>query len=553
MGQRVALANRIEQLTLELVKCRSVVGTADERIMSETVYRMFAEMDYWKQNPHLLKKQPFINDPIGRFSVVARLEGQKDESKKTVVMIGHTDTVGISDYGDLKSLATEPEKLDEAFRQATLTGEAAEDLNAGNWIFGRGILDMKCGVAIIMGILEDLSKEIENLSGNVVFAAVGDEEGNSGGMLSVVPELVQMQEAHGYDYLAVMDTDYMAPRYEGDDHRYIYIGTVGKLMPSFLVVGKETHVGDPFKGLDPNQIAGAIIHKINHNVAFSDVADGEVSLPPVTLQQRDQKEEYSVQIARTTNLYFNYATHKSTPDEVMTKMLRVAHEAFSDVVNVLNERYDIYCKASRIEHKVLPWKARVISYQAMYDAVRGERGPALETQINALKVKMLEDPAIDERLFGQRIVEAVHSLWSYKDPVIIVYFSPPYYPHNYVKGNWAKDVKLLAAVDHAIRIQESQGQSKLVSRKFYPYISDLSFVSAPKNERIVALQNNMPAYGTRYTLPIEDMQKLSLPVVNIGPYGKDAHQFTERIERDYSFDVAPNLVYDTLMNLLGED
>jgi arginine utilization protein RocB len=217
----------------------------------------------------------------------------------------------------------------------------------------------------------------------------------------------------------------------------------------------------------------------------------------------------------------------------------------------LNERYDIYCKASRMAHKLLPWRARVISYQALYEAVKEERGVAvLEAHLDALKAEMLKDPAIDERLFGQRIVEAVHSLWSFKDPIVIVYFSPPYYPHNFVKGNWAKDVRLLEAVENAIQAQG--GARKVVSRKFYPYISDLSFVSAPKSERIVALQNNMPAYGSRYKLPIEEMQKLSLPVVNIGPYGKDAHQFTERIQRDYSFNVAPQLVYDTLLGLLGE-
>lgn len=549
--KKETLAQRIEQLTLELVNCRSVVATSDELAMSELVYKVLGDLPYWKQHPELLIKQPFNNDPLGRFSVVARLEGQKDESKKTVIMIGHTDTVGISDYGDFKSLATKPEALIKALKTVTLSEEAKADLESGEWLFGRGILDMKCGVATIISLLEQLSQDVENFSGNIVFAAVGDEEGNSGGMLSVVPELVRLQEDEGYDYLAVMDTDYMAPRYEGDEDRYIYVGTVGKLMPSFYVIGKETHVGDPFKGLDPNQIAGAIIHKINKNVAFSDVADGEVSLPPITLQQRDQKEEYSVQIARSTNLYFNYATHKSTPDEVMSKMIRAAHEAFSDVVNVLNERYDIYCKASRMEHRLLPWRARVISYQALYEAVKEERGEAmLEAHLDTLKTEMLKDPSIDERLFGQRIVEAVHSLWSFKDPIVIVYFSPPYYPHNYVKGKWAKDQRLLEAVEHAIQAQG--GARKVVSRKFYPYISDLSFVSAPKNERIVALQNNMPAYGSRYKLPIEEMQKLSLPVVNIGPYGKDAHQFTERIQRDYSFNVAPQLVYETLLGLLGE-
>ena len=38
----------------------------------------------------------------------------------------------------------------------------------------------------------------------------------------------------------------MTSEFEGDENKYVYIGTVGKLMPSFYVVGKETHVGESF-------------------------------------------------------------------------------------------------------------------------------------------------------------------------------------------------------------------------------------------------------------------------------------------------------------------
>jgi arginine utilization protein RocB len=399
--------------------------------------------------------------------------------------------------------------------------------------------------------MEDMANRLDEWEGNVVFCAVGDEEGNSGGMLSFVPELIRLKERHGYDYLAVLDTDYVAPRYDGDDHRYIYIGTVGKLMPSFYIVGKETHVGQPFNGLDPTQIAGAIILKINKNIAYSDVVEGEVSLPPITLQHRDLKAEYSVQIARAVNLYFNYATHNSTPDQVMAKMLKAAYDSFYEIVSTLNERYDIFCKASHIETKPLTWKARVISYQDLYNAVYAERGEVLVERIEALKSEMLKDSRIDERLFSQHLVAAVHNMWSDKDPVVIVYFSPPYYPHNYVTGKSEKERRLIETLKTVVT--KHKGKRPIVGRKFYPYISDLSFASAPSSDRIESLKNNMPAYGSRYTLPIEDMQKLHLPVANIGPFGKDAHQFTERIEKDYSFKVVPTILYDTILKLLSDE
>ncbi|MDK2917791.1 MAG: hypothetical protein PWQ37_524 [Candidatus Petromonas sp.] len=545
------LSKKIEELTIELTNIKSIVGTKTELDIVEKIYQKLSEMDYYKKHPEFLKYVDFIDDKLGRKSVLATLKGKKGNSKKTIVLIGHTDTVGISDYGNLKEYATKPLELVDQLKKVTLPEDAKKDLESGEWLFGRGIFDMKCGVATLMCIIEDISKNIEDFEGNLVFAAVADEEGNSGGMLSVVPQFVKMQEKEGYEYLAVIDTDYMAPRYADDNNRYIYIGTVGKLMPSFYIVGKETHVGEAYKGLDPNQIAGAITEKINLNFDFCDIAEGEVSLPPITLRQQDLKQEYSVQIAKTATLYFNYSTHKSTPDEVMEKMKNAAHEAFENVVENLNKQYEVFCKQSGFPHKKLPWQPRVMSYQELYNRVKEEMGDNLDSKVKELTDELMKDGGLDERDFSLRIVEEVHKLWSDKDPIVIIYFSPPYYPHIYVKGNDYKEKLLLKSVEKSVK--EVNTDYNIVNKKFYPYISDLSFVSAPKDENVMkALKNNMPALSSKYNLPLGDMQKLSLPVVNIGPFGKDAHKFTERLEKKYSFDIAPKLVYKTILNLLSE-
>ena len=60
----------------------------------------------------------------------------------------------------------------------------------------------------------------------------------------------------------------------------------------------------------------------------------------------------------------------------------------------------------------------------------------------------------------------------------------------------------------------------------------------------------MPGFGEIYDLPLEDMQALDLPVADIGSYGKDAHQFTARVETVYSYEVLPEILYKTTMELL---
>ncbi|NLK49080.1 MAG: peptidase M20, partial [Candidatus Cloacimonetes bacterium] len=398
-------------------------------------------------------------------------------------------------------------------------------------------------------IVEQLSKNPQDFEGNLIFAAVCDEEGGSKGMLSVVDELIHLQEKEGFEYLAVIDTDYSAPRYEGDNTRYIYVGTVGKLMPSFYVVGAEAHAGDPFKGVDSNHLSSAIMEVMNFNTAYCDEAEGEVTVPPISLRQQDLKPEYSVQTNRASYLYFNFSTHSSTPEKVMEMMIKGADKAFQKVVDSLNEEYEKYCLSNKFPFAKLPWESRVMSYDQLYAKVKAEKGDELDTLIKAKCDELMQDPDLDERIFALKMVEYLHNLWSDVNPVVIAYYSPPYYPHIYVKDESEREKHLLAALKNALGA--TQSKYDVAIKKFYPYISDLSYAAAPREANAIeSLKNNMPGFGVKYDLPLENMQKLNLPVVNIGPFGKGSHKYTERLEKDYSFNVAPKLVYNTIMELL---
>ncbi|WP_199534006.1 M20/M25/M40 family metallo-hydrolase [Romboutsia weinsteinii] len=544
------ISKRIEEIAVMLTEQLSIVETLGELDSVNKIYEIFSQMPYYKDNPKDIKFVDVINDNLGRKSLIVTLRGKKGNSKKTVIMIGHTDTVGISDFGNIKEYANKPYELTDMLKEVSLPEEVRRDLESGEYLFGRGLFDMKTGDAIIMAIMEDISNNIEEFEGNLIFCAVCDEEGNSGGMLSCVPELVKMQEKEGFEYLALLDTDYMTSEYEGDENKYVYVGTVGKLMPSFYIVGKETHVGESFKGLDPNQIASAITSRINLNTDFCDIAEGEVSLPPITLKQRDLKPEYSAQIAKTSTLFFNYATHCSTPDEVLIKMKIAATKAFDSAIESLNNEYSRFCELSKRDYVKLPWESRVLTYEELYNKVKDEIGSKVDEHMKEYESKMLNDSSIDQRDFSLKMVEELHKLWSNKEPVVIVYFTPPYYPHIYIEGKSPKERVLLDAVANAVNTTKTD--YNLVYKKFFPYISDLSYGACPKDPSIIhALKSNMPGFGSKYYLPLEDMQKLDLPVLDIGSFGKDAHKFTERIEKKYSFEVAPVLVYKTIMNLLG--
>lgn len=540
---------KIERIALDLTKTPSVVGSSGEIEVANKIYEYLSRIDYFKKNPENLYLSNLRQDAMNRKNVIAFIEGERN-SPRTVLLLGHIDTAGIEDYGDLKKYATKPEQLKYMLAEKNFSKEIMEEIQSENWLFGRGLFDMKAGVAALIVMMEEFSKKTEELEGNIVFIAVSDEEANSGGMLSAVQELADMSEKKGWEFVAAIDTDYMTELYPGDKNKYVYIGTVGKLLPCFYIYGKETHVGQAFDGLDANLLASEIIKQINLSLDLCDVVDGEVTPPSVSLSQKDLKKEYSVQTVHAANLYFNFATHISMPGEVLEKLKKKAEKAFKNTIDRLNENYKNFCEMSNTPYTQLPWKVNVLSFEELYSRVKGEIGERLDRIIDDLAEKLLKE-GVDEREFSLRVVQEVHSLYSDKEPVIIMYYAPPYYPHIYVKGETENEKQLLLAVDSAVRETKRVYDYNVLIKKFYPNISDLSYCSITKDEEsISALINNMPSWPKKYRLPIKAIQKVSMPVVNIGPFGKDAHKLTERLSKAYSFDAMPMILYKTILNLL---
>lgn len=547
------IGNKIKTLAVELTQIRSVVGTAGENDVAKKVYETLAELDYFRLHPDNLRLLPVRDDELGRNGVFALIEGARIPSKKTLLCIGHMDTVGVADYGGLQPIATDPAALKQKLAAATKFSEPAlSELLSADWLLGRGILDMKTGVASLMVMVEHFSRCPEKLTGNLVFCAVPDEEGNSAGMLSAVQDLAQLQAERGWDFTAAIDTDFMTFRYPEDENRYVYVGTTGKLLPCFFIYGEETHVGEPFNGLDANLLASEVMRRIDLATDLCDIAGGEVSLPPISLHQRDNKTEYSVQTANTVNLYFNWPTHSSEPAEVLAKCRVKAVEAFEAVIAHLNAEYEKFCRMSHIPFRRLPWETNVLTYDELYRQVKAELGDEIDRILEGL-IGQLRERNADDREVSMAIVDEVHKHCSDKNSKIVVYFAPPYYPHNFVRDGDARSDILLAAVGRAVAEAQSVYDYPIVTRRFYPYISDLSYCGIAAAEHMGKLTENMPAWQLTYHLPVQAIQAISMPVVNIGPYGKDAHKLSERVCMNYSFDAMPLILQRTMESLLGVD
>ncbi|HHU70249.1 MAG TPA: M20/M25/M40 family metallo-hydrolase [Thermoanaerobacterales bacterium] len=544
--------NEVKNITKELVNIPSIVKTSGEMVCAKKIHEIYSNLPYFKENPEHLLFQQTENDEIERYNVLAMVRGTKGNSKKTVILMGHLDTVGVDDFGILKEFAFDPDKLPALFRELNLGEEINIDIDSGEYMFGRGVLDMKAGIAGQMYLIKYFSERPEELDGNIIAIAECDEEDNSHGIISALKILKQWKEEYGLEYIAAINADYSTAYHAKDENRYVFFGTIGKLLPSFYVTGKETHVGQAFGGFDPNLLVAELTRIIELNPDLCDKALGEVTIPPVSLKQADFKESYTVQTALAAYSYYNFFTHSMSPKEVMIKMKEKGIEAFDNIIKYINESYKRFCELCGHTYTELPWQTRVYTWEEFYNELVEIHGDNFKKYINDYAVELNKrDPAMDLREFSVKVIEEAWKWAKDKDPAIIIYYSSIFSARIEITGATEKEKQLLDSVKKSIDFVQQYSDKPIVTKMFYPYISDSSFMAISDDiKALKTLENNMPAWGSKYVHPIKEILEINVPVVNIGTFGKDGHKMTERVHMKYTFENVPNITLNVIKKLL---
>lgn len=537
---------QIAQWTEWLVQMESVVNTEGEAEIAHRLYEELRTWDYFRKHPEQIWLQPTGEADRTRYNVIALVKADTP-AEDTTLLIGHLDTVGIDDFGQLRQAATQPSLLREQMKQQkNLPLLVAQHLADEDWMFGRGTTDMKSGVAANLAILKHYSSHPEKMRGNLILLAECDEEDSSNGILAAVPFLNQIAKQQGLSIRAAINSDYMTARHEADPNRYIYLGTVGKLLPSVFVTGKETHVGQPFDGFDPNLLLSEITREIDYNPELCDEMFGEVTPPPVSLKQTDLKPYYDVQTPLAGFAYYNFLVYSLSPFEVMEKLKKCTEKAFQRAIESYRERYHGYCRLTGTAPQPLQLGPRIYSYQEYYAELLEKHGENLK-QALADKADELMRSNLDIRFYCCRLVEELHRWDENKDPVCVWFYSSLYSPRVALSTDVPAERRLQLAVEAAVEKVQPAYANPIAIRQFFPYISDMSFVKLSDDERgIEGYTANMPAWGKKLTVPFDEIRKLDVPVVNIGPYGFDAHKKWERLECTYSLEIVPQLMHHVI-------
>lgn len=550
---RLQSFHEVKRLTEEMVKIPSInKEPGGETAVAQYVYDYYMSLPYFQKHPDYVKMFQTKNDFVSRHSTYGFVKGTKGNSNRTVILIGHIDTVGIDDYGTIRDYACDPQALPEKLKTLNLPQEVWEDLKSGEYMFGRGALDMKSGVAGHMFLISYFSQHPQELDGNLIAIAECDEEDNSKGIITALDELVELKKTQGFEYVACINADYSTNHSPGDENRYLYYGSIGKQLPTFVAFGKESHVGNSFGALDPNLLIAEITKKMSLNVDLCDIADGEVCVPPISLKQTDTKPNYTVQTALVAMGYYNYFTHAMNPAQVMEKCKAVAVEAFDDVVEYLNVQYRKFCELCQTDYVRLPWKTRVYTYKELYDELSETYGEPFQKAILEYAQKLhKEEPALDLRFYGLKVIEEAWKWSKDKSPAIVIFFGSLYSANIEMTRNTPKERALLDAVEAAVQVVRPEAARQIKTRMFYPYISDSSFMAVCKGQSAVdALNDNMPSNPVKYFHNVEQIRQINVPVVNIGSFGRDGHTIFERVDMKHTFENVPNLTYETIRRLL---
>ena len=459
--------------------------------------------------------------PDGRPIVWAMVRGR---SPRTLLVLGHYDTVGFDEFSIFGSARGNEIALDPAALRERLVTEGAarahgemltrdveeEWRRPGTWMFGRGALDMKSGLAAGIAALSDLQDGADTLPGNVMFLATPDEENQSAGMRTALGRLFDHQIDRGTDFVGVLNLDYT-------DAPVAFRGALGKSRVALWVLGTPAHAGRPFEAVDATQIAATIVLQATLSPNLIERCGELAGPPPVTLRLRDLKPRYDVQTAVEASVELNVLTFGRKPAEILERVRTLAHGAAADV---MKRRDALRGESTAAERSRVPSPAPVVKtleeleegvsfsvdevLSSLSVAVAGERDVARSM------LSRLRDLATRARLTG---------------PSIVLYELPPHYP-----AVAPREGPLSRA---AAEILTREG---VEIRPYYPFVTDASLLADPL----------APQFNVGAAIPALKGGKrpagLEPDIVTLGPWGRGAHGPFERVNAPYAFEKLPRLI-----------
>lgn len=520
-----------------MVAWNSETGSPGEAEFSGRLRDLLLEIPYFRENPEDIVTVESHGDPVTS-NVIAIMRGT---GRRTLALAGHFDTVSIANYHELAHLACNPGQLRDALladlRSRHLSDQetrALADLESGDFEPGRGMLDMKSGLAAGIAVLERFAGD-PGRRGNLVLLATPDEERESRGMRSLRDALPALMREKQLEIEAAINMDATSDQTDGSLGRAIYTGTIGKLLPFAFVIGQSAHAAYPFEGISAQLIGAEILHAIEGNADLADTGPGDVSPPPICLEARDLREGYEVTTPERFWLSFNWLYHSGTASDRFGRFRAEVEGAIGRAAGRFREHARAYAahSASAPGHEAAV--PRLFTVAELKAQLSGNAGLQAEFSALAERLANVDNPLAVTRACAEWLVAAAQI----KGPAVIVGFAALHYPPSRLDRGATRDMRLIGAIEAARSAIADDIAAPVCWRPHFQGISDMSFLGQAVAEGAQAIAAN--TLSARH-VDHPQAAPLTFPVVNIGPWGRELHQRLERVYAPYTFDVLPRFL-----------
>jgi arginine utilization protein RocB len=436
------------------------------------------------------------------------------------------------------------ERLLQRLRQSAVTAAeklALEDFSGSEFIPGRGLLDMKSGLAAGLAVMEAFAAHKE-VDGNLLFLTVPDEEVNSAGARAAAPALPELARNLGLDIVAAINLDAIADNGDGTEGRAVALGTIGKLLPSALVVGQPVHAGYAFNGLNACVLAAALAAEVEWAEALTEKSGEQTGAGPTLLGMKDAKTAYDVTMPDKVWMYWNVMLYRRSPSATLSALETLAGRAVERIAEILVPRRRAALGASAVGLPAI----RITTYDRLREEVAA-LVPDAEARL-AEHARQVADQHLDLPEQCRRITEFLWTLSRRNDPTIILGFaSTPYLATQLGEDPDAR--RLAAATRAAAEIIAARHNTTIATPSWFLGISDMSFLGQADETEVPAIAANTPAWGAGLHWP-SGPAFAGIPIVNAGPWGRDYHTVLERLHAPYAFEVLPELIAEIALAVL---
>jgi len=525
----------VRELAILLTRSASITDSPGERAFAPFLLSILGQIPYFRNNPGDLAALPIPGDPKERSNVFALVRGS---GRRCVILTGHYDVVQTSMYGSLEPWAFDPETLSRRMLEslAEVTGKdnplsrLKEDLASGEFLPGRGILDMKSGLAAGISTLASFSAPFTR-KGNLLFLSVADEEGSSHGMRAASAMLKNYLAERGLEPAAIFNLDSAVDQDDGEMGRAVFTGSVGKTLPFAYFVGKCTHAGAPFDGINPVLPASEFAREAECNpdvLKERQTAPGEEAPPPTILYFRESRTAYDVTTPQAVFCALNVLSHTRTPDEILEAIGKLAADAMNRAISTLRERSSTLSR--RVSgHFALPSKQPQVMDFDELSRLAERLSPGILEKARSYAARQHPDDRVQQTLL---ILQELLPLSGLEGPAAVTGFAPPYYAR--AELDQEKDRAFIAMLRAELSDFSREIGKSMRVRPYFPGISDMSFLApADSAEQRAFVKHQSPVSDPG----MDETERISMecPVVNIGPWGREYHQSGERVQAQYAF------------------